>query len=115
MMLGPLVIDVEGTHLTPRERERLRHPLVGQVILFTRNFDSPEQLCELTGEIRALRDPPLRICVDHEGGRIQRFRAGFTAIPPMSRLGQLWDRDVLRACRTAMSIGLVMATELRAH
>ncbi len=114
-MLGPLVVDLEGVALTPRDRQRLRHPLVGQVILFTRNFDSPQQLAELAGEIRALRDPPLRICVDHEGGRVQRFRAGFSGIPPMSQLGALWDRDVLAACRTAMSIGLVMASELRDH
>jgi beta-N-acetylhexosaminidase len=112
-MLGPLVIDVAGRSLTAQERRRLAHPLVGQVILFTRNFESPAQLSELAAEIRALRDPPLRICVDHEGGRVQRFREGFSAIPPMSRLGELWDRDVLAACRTAVSVGYVLAGELR--
>ena len=114
-MLGPLVVDVAGVALTPEECRRLRHPLVGQVLLFTRNFESPSQLAELAREIRALRDPPLRICVDHEGGRVQRFRDGFSAIPPMSRLGDLWDRDVLAACRTAISIGTVIGTELRSH
>jgi len=114
-MLGPLVVDLEGTSLSARERRRLRHPLVGQVILFTRNFESPAQLGALTAEIRSLRDPPLRICVDHEGGRVQRFRTGFSAIAPMARLGQLWDRDVLAACRAAMSTGYVIARELRAH
>jgi beta-N-acetylhexosaminidase len=69
----------------------------------------------LTGQIRALRDPPLRICADHEGGRVQRFRTGFSEIPPMSQLGALWDRDVLAACRCAMSIGLIIASELRGH
>jgi beta-N-acetylhexosaminidase len=114
-MLGPLVVDIAGRDLTAQERRRLVHPLVGQVILFSRNFESPEQLGDLTAEIRALRTPPLRICVDHEGGRVQRFREGFSAIPPMARLGELWDRDVLVACRTAVSIGYVMAVELRLH
>jgi beta-N-acetylhexosaminidase len=114
-MLGPVVIDVEGVQLTRNERERLRHPLVGMVILFARNFESPQQLAELTAEIHALREPPLLIAVDHEGGRVQRFRTGFTAIPAMAELGRLWDRDVLGACRTAVSTGYVMAAELRAH
>ncbi len=113
--LGPLVIDVAGVALTEQDRRRLRHPLVGQVILFSRNFDSLQQLGALTREIHALRDPPLRICVDHEGGRVQRLRDGFSAIPPMARLGALWDSDVLLACRTAVSIGLVLAGELRSH
>jgi beta-N-acetylhexosaminidase len=114
-MLGPLVIDVAGIELTAEERKRLQHPLVGQVVLFTRNFESPEQLSELSREIRALREPPLLICVDHEGGRVQRFRDGFSPIPSMSRLGELWDRDVLAACRTAISIGYLIAGELRSR
>src|ERR1700740_1704456 len=112
-MLGPLVIDVAGRSLTAQERRRLAHPLVGQGILFTRNFESPAQWSELAAEIRALRDPPLRICVDHEGGRVQRFRAGFALIPPMSKLGELLDSDVRGACRPAMSIGYLIAVELR--
>jgi beta-N-acetylhexosaminidase len=114
-MLGPVVIDVEGARLTERERDRLRHPLVGMVILFARNFQSPQQLADLTAEIHALRDPPLLIAVDHEGGRVQRFRTGFTVIPAMATLGKLWERDVLGACRTAVSAGYVVAAELRAH
>ena len=114
-MLGPVVIDVEGASLTEQERQRLRHPLVGMVILFTRNFRSPAQLAELTSEIHALRDPPLLIAVDHEGGRVQRFRTGFTVIPAMAELGRLWDTDVLSACRTAIASGYVLAAELRAH
>jgi beta-N-acetylhexosaminidase len=115
-MLGPVVVDIQGTRLTPVERERLLHPLVGMVILFARNYASPQQLCALTEEIRALRSPPLMIAVDHEGGRVQRFRAPpFTRIGPMAQLGALWDNDVLGACRTAVSIGYVIATELRAH
>lgn len=114
-MLGPVVIDIEGLRLTERERERLRHRLVGMVILFARNYESPAQLAALTAEIHALRDPPLLVAVDHEGGRVQRFRPGFTAIPAMGELGRLWDRDVLGACRTAVSTGYVLAAELRAH
>jgi beta-N-acetylhexosaminidase len=112
-MLGPLVVDIQGVSLTPQERARLRHPLVGQVILFSRNYQSPEQLGELTREIHSLREPALIICVDHEGGRVQRFREGFSTIPCMSELGELWDRDVLAACRTAVSIGYLIAAELR--
>jgi len=115
-MRGPVVVDLEGTQLTDGERQRLGHPRVGMVILFARNFASAEQLCALTAEIHALRSPPLVIAVDHEGGRVQRFRqAPFTRLPPMARLGGLWDEDVLRACRTAVAIGYVMAAELRAH
>jgi beta-N-acetylhexosaminidase len=115
-MPGPVVLDVEGLQLTAADRARLRHPLVGMVILFARNYRSPEQLAELTAEIHALRDPPLLIAVDHEGGRVQRFReAPFTRIPAMAALGRLWDSDVLHACRVAAAAGFVMASELRAH
>jgi beta-N-acetylhexosaminidase len=88
---------------------------VGLVILFSVNFESPEQLLQLTEEIHALRQPPLLIAVDHEGGRVQRFRTGFTHLPSMRALGKLWDRDVLQACRVAASTGYVLAAELRAH
>jgi beta-N-acetylhexosaminidase len=114
-MLGPVVVGVEGRRLTEADRQRLVHPLVGMVILFSSNYESPAQLVELTAEIHALRDPPLLIAVDHEGGRVQRFRTGFTHLPPMRRLGELWDRDVLRACRVAASAGYLLAAELRAH
>ncbi|GAB4463758.1 MAG: beta-N-acetylhexosaminidase [Burkholderiaceae bacterium] len=114
-MLGPVVVDIEGKSLTAAERARLAHPLVGMVILFARNFASNQQLAELTAEIHALRSPPLLIAVDHEGGRVQRFRDGFTAIAAMQDLGRLWDQDVLLACRTAVSAGYVMGAELRAH
>lgn len=115
MQRGPVVLDVGGTALSVSDRERLRHPLVGMVILFARNFASMSQLGELCTEIHALRDPPLRIAVDHEGGRVQRFRDGFTAIPAMAALGRMWDRDVLGACRAARAAGYVLAAELRAH
>jgi beta-N-acetylhexosaminidase len=113
--LGPVVVDVAGTSLTAAERVRLRHPLVGMVILFARNFQSPAQLKALTDEIHALRAPRLVIAIDHEGGRVQRIRsAPFTRLPPMAALGRLWDRDVLAACRAAVSCGYVLAAELRA-
>ena len=115
-MLGPVVIDVEGARLTNADRERLVHPKVGMAILFARNYESAEQLRELTAEIHALRSPPLLIAVDHEGGRVQRFRQPpFTRIPAMGRLGALWEQDVLKASRVATAAGYVMAAELRAH
>ena len=88
--LGPVIVDVAGLELTDAERVRLRHPLVGGVILFARNYESPAQLGDLTRELHALREPPLRVCVDHEGGRVQRFRKGFSSIAPMRELGRLW-------------------------
>jgi beta-N-acetylhexosaminidase len=110
---GPVVVDVPGTALTDDDRRRLAHPLVGGVILFARNFASKAQIAQLTGEIRALRSPHLLVCVDHEGGRVQRFRDGFTAIPPMRELGRLWDRDPLAACRRATELGQTIGRELR--
>ena len=111
---GPVVVDVQGLHLTDAERRRLRHPLVGGVILFARNYQSPGQLRALTDEIHACRTPPLLVAVDHEGGRVQRFREGFSAIPAMRTLGERWDQDVLAACREATDIGRKMGEELRA-
>ncbi len=110
---GPVIVDVAGLELSPEDRERLLHPLVGGVILFARNFASRRQVSALCASIRALR-PALLICVDHEGGRVQRFRKGFTEIEPMRALGELWDRDVLLACRRATEIGRIIGTELRA-
>jgi beta-N-acetylhexosaminidase len=109
------VLGVRGTRLSAEDRERLSHPLAGMVILFAHNFESSEQLIELCASIHALRDPALLIAVDHEGGRVQRFRSGFTRLPPMRQLGELWDRDVLSACRIAAQTGYVLAAELRAH
>jgi beta-N-acetylhexosaminidase len=112
---GPVMLDVEGLALTADDRARLVHPLVGGVILFARNFASPAQLAELTRTIRALRSPHLLIAVDHEGGRVQRFREGFTAIPPMRTLGARWDLDVAAAAGEAIRLGWTIACELRAH
>ncbi len=117
--LGPVMLDVAGAALTDHDRKRLMHPLTGGVILFSRNFQSPAQLAALTAEIHALRTPALLIAVDHEGGRVQRFRDGFTAIPPMRELGALWDKggekNAAKAKQVAQDTGFVLATELRAH
>ena len=107
------MLDVEGVSLTPADRDLLREPAVGGVILFTRNYESPKQLAELVAEIRGLRSPPLLIAVDHEGGRVQRFRDGFTAIPAMRRIGHEFDRDPQAARRLARMAGWVIASELR--
>jgi beta-N-acetylhexosaminidase len=112
---GFIVLDIEGKQLSEADRRRLRHRLTGGVILFTRNYESPGQLEELTAEIRALRSPPLLVAVDHEGGRVQRFRDGFTRLPPMRSLGVVWDENPLRARQLAEDAGYVLAAELRAH
>ena len=88
---GPVMLGVEGLELTAADRERLTHPLTGGVILFARNFASREQVTALNAAIHAVREPALVIAVDQEGGRVQRFREGFTAIPPMRTLGAMWD------------------------
>jgi beta-N-acetylhexosaminidase len=113
--MGPVMIDVTGLELTAEDRERLRHPLVGGIILFARNYASPEQLKALTQSIRALRSPSLLIAVDHEGGRVQRFRDGFTKIPPMRTFGQMWDKDPAKAKEMTKKTGYVIGAELLAH
>jgi len=112
---GPLMIDIAGHALTSLDRERLAHPLVGGVILFARNYASPAQLSALTAEIHALRSPSLLVAIDHEGGRVQRCREGFTRLPAMRRLGELWACDAPRSLTTARQIGYVLASELRSH
>ena len=114
MQHAPLVIDIAGTALTDDDRRRLAHPLVGGLILFARNWQSRAQLSQLSADIKRLR-PDLLICVDHEGGRVQRFRTdGFTHLPPMRALGELWMQDAMRAQDAASACGYVLAAELRA-
>ncbi|MBP7457986.1 MAG: beta-N-acetylhexosaminidase [Ottowia sp.] len=114
MQHAPLIIDIAGTALTDDDRRRLAHPLVGGLILFARNWQSRAQLSQLSADIKRLR-PDLLICVDHEGGRVQRFRAdGFTHLPPMRALGELWMQDAMRAQDAASACGYVLAAELRA-
>ena len=111
---GPVMLDVAGLTLTEDDIRRIRHPLTGGVILFARNYSGRAQLCALTAAIHAAR-PGVLVAVDHEGGRVQRFRSdGFTHLPPMRRLGDLWDRDPEAAARAATAVGYVLAAELRA-
>ncbi|WP_354671194.1 beta-N-acetylhexosaminidase [Thiohalobacter sp. IOR34] len=114
MVLGPLMIDLQGTELTAAERERLLRPEVGGVILFSRNYESPRQLQALVESIHRLRDPHLLVAVDQEGGRVQRFRDGFTRLPPVAELGLAYDQDRRAALRLAETSGWLMAAELRA-
>jgi beta-N-acetylhexosaminidase len=112
---GPIMLGIEGLALTEDDRARLADPRVGGVILFARNFESSAQLRALNETIRALR-PELVIGVDHEGGRVQRFRADeFSAIPAMRSLGHAWDSDPAMANDAAFRHGRTIAGELRAH
>ncbi len=114
MSLGPLMLDIAGTALAAADREVLAHPLVGSVILFTRNYTDPQQLQALVADIQALRSPPLLIAVDHEGGRVQRFRAGFSELPPLRRIGHAFDADAATGLAMARALGWLMAAELTA-
>ncbi len=107
------MIGVEGAELGAADRQRLRQPRVAGAILFARNYRDPAQLAALCAEIRALREAPLLIAVDHEGGRVQRFVAGFTALPPMARLGGMYPLAPGRALQAAADIGWLMGCELR--
>jgi beta-N-acetylhexosaminidase len=115
MSLGPLMIDLVGTALAPEERELLRHPLVGGVILFARNYVAPEALTALVSDIHAARSPPLIVAVDQEGGRVQRFRTGFSLLPPPRRIGHEFDLEPRAGLTFSRTMGWLMAAELRAH
>jgi beta-N-acetylhexosaminidase len=112
--LGPVMLDVVGTSLSKDDIRRIQHPLTGGVILFARSYENRKQLVELTKAIHEAR-PGVLIAVDHEGGRVQRFKTdGFTRLPAMRKLGELWDSDVLASIKAATDIGFVLASELRA-
>ena len=115
MSLGPLMIDLEGTSITAEERELLHHPLVGGVILFARNYVDPAQLTELVAGIHAERSPPLLVAVDQEGGRVQRFRDGFSRLPPARQIGHAFDLNPKEGPELARRLGWLMAAELRSH
>lgn len=112
MTLGPVMLDIAGCELADEDRERLCHPQVGGVILFGRNYRDPSQLAALCKEIHRLRDPRLVVAVDHEGGRVQRFRDGFQPLPAMGHLGDLYEKDEREAIRLAEAFSWMMAAEL---
>lgn len=115
MSHGPLMLDLQGVELTGEERELLRHPAAGGVILFRRNFETPDQLQRLVSEIHALREPQLLVAVDQEGGKVQRFCEGFTRLPPAAWFGRLYDANPYYALQAAQSVGWLMASELLAE
>lgn len=112
--MGPIMMDVLGTSLTEEDKELLRHPLVGGLILFSRNFHSPEQLIELVQTIRFFAQKPFLIAVDHEGGRVQRFREGFSTIPAMGKLYDFANQNIAGAQQLAKQSGALMALEVQA-
>jgi beta-N-acetylhexosaminidase len=112
MPLGPVMLDVTGLQLDDMDRRRLRHPSVGAVILFARNFEDSQQVTELIGEIKSLRTPALLVAVDQEGGRVQRFKKGFSPLPPAADFGGLWDQDKHTAPMRAYESAKLMASEL---
>jgi len=114
MTLGPIMLDLKGLEISPEERELLSHPLVGGVILFSRNYEGIEQLVKLVADIHNIRTPQLLVAVDHEGGRVQRFRDGFTHMPAVNSLMSVYDNDRQQALTLADTCGWLMAVELRA-
>jgi beta-N-acetylhexosaminidase len=110
--LGPILVGLTGTELQDHERQILEHPAVGGVVLFTRNFSDREQMTDLVMQVHACRDPRLLVCIDQEGGRVQRLRSGFTRLPPLGHLGRLYRQDPQKALDMAYRHGRVMATEM---
>jgi|TARA_B110000305_G_scaffold81876_1_gene92207 beta-N-acetylhexosaminidase len=113
-MAGRVILDIAGFELTDRDRERLVHPRCAGVILFARNFKNKSQLQQLVLDMKSIKQEPLMVCVDQEGGRVQRFQEEFTRIPPMDMLGRLWDQDQNHACAIARHIGIILGSELKA-
>lgn len=114
MSLGPIMLDLDSTEMSQEERELLLNPLVGGVILFSRNFSSVEQITQLVQEIHRLREPQLLVAVDHEGGRVQRFRDGFTSLPAVGHFGEIYNTNPKKAHLLAETAGWLMAAECRA-
>ena len=114
MSLGPVMVDIDGLSLTPADRDLLLEPAVGGLILFSRNYESPQQVADLVAEVRAIRSPSPIVAVDHEGGRVQRFRDGFSAIPPMRTIGRQFNRDPEASLALARQAGWLIGSELRA-
>lgn len=112
-MISPLIVDVEGTELTQDDKRRIRSVLCGGVILFSRNYRDRDQLIRLIKEIRSVKTDELLICVDQEGGRVQRFKRQFTILPALARIGDIWDRNRDQAIRVANKIGIILGAELK--
>jgi beta-N-acetylhexosaminidase len=111
---SPIILDIAGPELTKKDRKRIEHPLTGGLILFSRNWQDRAQLTQLCADVKAVRDDVI-ICVDHEGGRVQRFRTdGFTHVAPMRAFGELWMKDAMAATNAATAAGFVLGAELRA-
>jgi len=111
MKLGPLMIDIEGTILSPEDRDVIKHPLVGGIIFFARNYENPAQLKSLTEEIKTI-NPNILIAVDQEGGRIQRFKKGFSLLPSHGEIGELYNDDPEKGLKLAFDTGCLLAREL---
>ena len=112
-MISPLIVDLEGTELTQDDRRRIRSILCGGVILFSRNYRNRDQLIHLIEEIRSVKIDKLLVCVDQEGGRVQRFKHQFTTLPAAARVGDIWDRNRDQAIEAANKIGVVLGAELK--
>ena len=112
--MGPVMLDVQGTSLSQEDKEILQHPLVGGLIFFTRNYHSPEQIADLSQQIRQAAKRPLLIAVDHEGGRVQRFRDGFSLIPAMGKLWEMSEHSLSLAKELAKQSAVLMALEVQA-
>ena len=115
MLHGPVMLDLRGTELDADDRALLLHPATGGVILFSRNYSSPQQLYRLVQAIHELRSPHLLIAVDQEGGRVQRFRDGFTRLPAAASIAHRFGDDLRAAKQAARELGWLMASELRAY
>ena len=113
LVLGPLIVDVEGLELTDVDIDILSHPMVGGVILFARNYSDKDQVTGLIKQIKSLRTPELIVCVDQEGGRVQRFKRDFTQLPPLHTLGCLYDQNAQQGIQAAYDLARLMATELK--
>ncbi|ARD45456.1 beta-N-acetylhexosaminidase [Colwellia sp. PAMC 21821] len=112
--MGPVMLDVHGTSLSQEDKEILQHPLVGGLIFFTRNYQSPEQIADFSQQIRIAAKKPILIAVDHEGGRVQRFRDGFSLIPAMGKLWQMSEENLTLAKELAKQSAILMALEVQA-
>ena len=112
--MGPVMFDVQGTSLSQEDKEILQHPLIGGLIFFTRNYESPEQITDLSQQIRMAAKKPMLLAVDHEGGRVQRFREGFSLIPAMGKLWQMSEQNLTLAKELAKQSAILMALEVQA-